>query len=148
MPTSSDPARPGPYVTATASTSGIVTPAAPSASSRAGTIQRRWARAATSGTIPPVGAWSAIWLATTFAWMRRPSSTSATPVSSQLDSIAQDQRPAHAAPSPSDPGPVSGSTAGGGYASSAVRRAATRSTISTEASGSVVMISASSWLSL
>ena len=55
MPTSSDPASPGPYVTATPSTSAMVTPAVARASSSTGTIQRRWARAATSGTMPPVG---------------------------------------------------------------------------------------------
>ena len=74
----------------------MVTPAVARASSSTGTIQRRWARAATSGTMPPVGAWSATWLATTLAWIRRPSSTSAIPVSSQDDSIGQQQRAAHA----------------------------------------------------
>ena len=78
-------------------TSAIVTPAVASASSSTGTIQRRWARAATSGTIPPVGAWRATWLATTLAWIRRPSSTSAMPVSSQLDSIASSSGPLIAA---------------------------------------------------
>ena len=43
-----------------------------------GTIQRRWARAATSGTIPPVGAWSATCEATTLAWISRPSNRRAT----------------------------------------------------------------------
>ena len=61
-----------------------VTPASAQASSRTGTIQRRWARAATSGTMPPVAAWRATWLATTLARMRRPPSMSAIPVSSQL----------------------------------------------------------------
>jgi hypothetical protein len=73
--------------------SSHVTPAAAQASSRTGTIQRRWARAATSGTIPPAAACIATWLATTFEWIRRPSSTTAMPVSSQLDSTARIRPP-------------------------------------------------------
>ena len=72
---------------------GQSTPAVARASSRTGTIQRRWARAATSGTIPPVGACSATWQATTLAWIRRPSSTSAIPVSSHDDSMARSSGP-------------------------------------------------------
>jgi len=88
IPTRSEPARPGPAVTAIPSTSGMVTPAVSRTSFSAGTIQRRCARAASSGTIPPAGACSAIWLATAWARIRRPPATSATPVSSQDDSIA------------------------------------------------------------
>ena len=79
MPTRSDPARPGPVGDGDRLDVGPATPAAAQASSRTGTIQRRWARAATSGTIPPVAACIATWLATTLAWMRRPSSTSGDP---------------------------------------------------------------------
>src|SRR5215207_5505215 len=71
------------------SMSAQVTPASAQASSRVGTIQRRCARAATSGTIPPVAAWSATWLATTLAWIRVPASTNAIPVSSHDDSMAR-----------------------------------------------------------
>src|SRR3990170_1692787 len=94
-PTRSEPASPGPKVTAMASTSpASCSPARAIASSRTGSIQRRWARAATSGTIPPVRAWSTVWLATTLARIRRPASTMATAVSSQLDSTASRRRPA------------------------------------------------------
>jgi hypothetical protein len=65
IPTSSEPTSPGPSVTATAEMSSQSTPAADHASSSTGTIQRKWARAATSGTIPPVAACIATWLATT-----------------------------------------------------------------------------------
>ncbi len=71
----------------------------------------------------------------------------------------QQQRPAHAAPSPAGawlgswaaatPGSTgSGSSSGAGAPSIAWRRRATRSTIAGDDSGSVVMISASSWSSL
>ena len=113
--------------------------------------------------MPPVGAWSATWLATTLAWIRRPSSTSAIPVSSHEDSIASTSGPL--TPTPSDDesrGGVcwagcaasvgeaasSGAASGGGASSSATRSRAIRSRIAGAASGSVVMISASSWLSL
>jgi hypothetical protein len=88
-PTSREPISPGPYVTATASISAQSAFASSIAASRVGTIQRSCWRAATSGTIPPVAAWSATWLATWFDAMRRPPSTIATPVSSHEDSIAK-----------------------------------------------------------
>src|SRR5438132_689177 len=58
-PTCSAPARPGPAVTAIASTCPSRTPAVASARSTAGTIASRWARLATSGTTPPNRACSA-----------------------------------------------------------------------------------------
>src|SRR5437016_5413976 len=58
-PTCRAPARPGPAVTAIASTWLSPTPAAASARSTAGTIASRWARLATSGTTPPNRACSA-----------------------------------------------------------------------------------------
>src|SRR6187399_2823461 len=99
MPTRSEPARPGPYVTATASTSSQLAPASAHASSRTGTIQRRCARAATSGTIPPVGAWRATCDATTLAWISRPSSMRAMPVSSHDDSTDRISPPLTGVPS-------------------------------------------------
>ena len=80
---------PGPYVTATASKSAQSAFASSIAASSVGTIQRSCWRAATSGTIPPVAACSATWLATWFDSIRRPSTTIATPVSSHDDSIAR-----------------------------------------------------------
>ena len=81
--------RPGPYVTATASMSSQPTAASAIAASSVGTIQRSCWRAATSGTMPPVAACRATWVATWFASMRRPPTTTATPVSSHDDSIAR-----------------------------------------------------------
>src|SRR5699024_5693620 len=52
-PTVSEPTRPGPAVTATASTSARSTPARSVAAARVGPKASRWARLATSGTIPP-----------------------------------------------------------------------------------------------
>ncbi len=92
-PTSSEPIRPGPQVTATASRSSQPAPDCSSAASRVGTIQRSCCRAATSGTMPPVAACSATWLATWFASIRRPPTTTATPVSSHDDSMARIRGP-------------------------------------------------------
>src|SRR4051794_16175989 len=69
------------------------TPASAHASSRTGTIQRRCARAATSGTIPPAGACSATCDAMTLARMHDEPSTMAMPVSSHDDSIARTSGP-------------------------------------------------------
>ena len=80
-PTSSAPARPGPLVTAIASTSCSRTPAVSQARSMVGTIASRCARLATSGTTPPNRACSSTLLATASAsrvWPR----TMPTPVSS------------------------------------------------------------------
>ncbi len=52
-PIVSGPTRPGPAVTAIASTSDRSTSASPSARVIVGTICSRWARLATSGMIPP-----------------------------------------------------------------------------------------------
>ena len=65
-----------------------------------GTIQRRWARAATSGTIPPDGAWSATCEATTLLRIAPAALDRArSPVSSHDDSIDEQERPAHASSS-------------------------------------------------
>ncbi len=80
-PTSNAPARPGPLVTAIASTSCSSTPAVSQARSIVGTIASRWARLATSGTTPPNLECSSTLLATASAssvWPR----TMPTPVSS------------------------------------------------------------------
>src|SRR4051794_31093377 len=69
------------------------TPASAHASSRTGTIQRRCARAATSGTIPPAGACRATCEATTLARMHDEPSTIAMPVSSHDDSMARTSGP-------------------------------------------------------
>ena len=115
-------------------------PASAQASSRTGTIQRRWARAATSGTIPPDAACIATCEATTFARIRRPSAMTAMPVSSQDDSMDRMSRSAHEA--------ASSGRVGAGASSIATRRRAMRSTIDASDSGSVVMIRASSSSSL
>ena len=60
-PTSRAPARPGPAVTAMASTWLARTPAISSARSKVGTMASRWARLATSGTTPPnLACWSTL----------------------------------------------------------------------------------------
>ena len=118
-----------------------VTPAPAQASSRTGTIQRRWARAATSGTIPPDGAWSATCDATTFEMIRRPPSTRAMPglVARRFD--GQQERAAHAVlRRPGRSAPAS--------RRAVARSRAIRSRIRGSPSGSVVMISASSLSSL
>ena len=139
-PTSSDPARPGPYVTAIPDRSDHSIPASAHASSSTGTIQRRWARAATSGTIPPDAACIATCEATTFETIRRPSAMTAMPVSSHDDSIERISRSRHEA--------ASSGRVGAGASSIANRSRSMRSTIEASDSGSVVMISASSWSSL
>ncbi len=80
-PTRSAPARPGPAVTARASTSPRLIPAVSQARWIVGTIASRWAREATSGTTPPYRACSSTEDATASArsaWPR----TTPTPVSS------------------------------------------------------------------
>ncbi len=66
-PTRRAPARPGPLVTAMASTSVMAMPAVSQARSMVGTIASRWARLATSGTTPPKRACSSTLLATASA---------------------------------------------------------------------------------
>src|SRR5919201_379797 len=80
--------RPGPTVAAIASISFSSRPASRSAFSVSASIARRCSRAATSGTMPPVS-WCASCEATRSARIRRPSSTTATPVSSHDVSIAR-----------------------------------------------------------
>src|SRR6476659_7109160 len=85
-PTSSAPARPGPAVTAIASTSARRTPDSRQARSIVGTIASRCARLATSGTTPPNRACSSTLLATASTSRVSPR-TMPTPVSSQEVSI-------------------------------------------------------------
>src|SRR5690606_27790990 len=87
MPTKRDPTSPGPWVTATASTSARVTPACRRAWSMTGKISSTWRREAISGTTPPNRWWSSIWDAITLERMRLPPSTTAAAVSSQLVSM-------------------------------------------------------------
>src|SRR3954453_7124062 len=82
-----DPARPGPWVTATASTSSRVMPAWFSASRTTGTIARRCSREASSGTTPPYLPCVSSCDATIDESTRSPSSTTAEAVSSQELSI-------------------------------------------------------------
>ena len=86
MPTVREPMRPGPAHTATASTSPRSAPAASRAASRVGMKDSRWAREAISGMMPPKRAYSSMEVAVTSARSSRPR-TSATPVSSQVDSM-------------------------------------------------------------
>ena len=81
-PTSRAPARPGPLVTALASTSESRMPAVSQARSMVGTIASRCAREATSGTTPPNRACSSTLEATASASRVCPR-TMPTPVSSQ-----------------------------------------------------------------
>src|SRR3954467_3592756 len=81
-PTSNAPARPGPLVTAIASTSCSPMPAVSHARSMVGTIASRCALLATSGTTPPNRACSSTLLATASARRVCPR-TMPTPVSSQ-----------------------------------------------------------------
>src|ERR1051325_6811175 len=83
IPTSSAPTRPGPTVTATASIPGKATPASSRARSIIGLIASRWAREAISGTTPPNRSWRWAWLDSRLERTVRPSSTTATAVSSQ-----------------------------------------------------------------
>src|SRR5215213_6159798 len=85
-PTSSAPARPGPLVTASASTSDSRTPASRQARSTVGAIASRCARLATSGTTPPNRACSSTLLAMASASRVSPR-TMPTPVSSHDVSI-------------------------------------------------------------
>src|SRR5659263_2461 len=86
VPTVSESMSPGPAATAIASTSSSVTSAAARAALSVGTNASRWAREAISGTMPPYRANSSMDVAVTSASRVRPR-TSATPVSSQVDSI-------------------------------------------------------------
>src|SRR5207249_2016518 len=86
-PTSREPTRPGPCVTAIPSRSGRRTPASASALSTTGTMTSRWRREASSGTTPPYGAWMASCEATTLERRRRPSASTAAAVSSHELSI-------------------------------------------------------------
>src|SRR5690349_14933559 len=85
-PTSRAPIKPGPLVTAMASTSSTVMPASANAALRVGTIASRCARLATSGTTPPKRACSSTLDATAWPSNSVPR-TMPTPVSSQDDSI-------------------------------------------------------------
>src|SRR2546422_162218 len=87
QPTSSEPTSPGPWVTATPSSSRNLTPASASAFSITGTMTSRWRREASSGTTPPYGAWIASCEATTLESTRRPSASTAAAVSSHELSI-------------------------------------------------------------
>src|SRR6266498_3257023 len=87
IPTRSAPTRPGPTVTATASMSFTHIPASVRAMVMSGLMFSRWAREATSGTTPPNFSWRCTWLARRFERMVRPSSTTATAVSSHEVSI-------------------------------------------------------------
>src|SRR6266567_339665 len=93
-PTSSAPTRPGPTVTATASTSPNQIPASVRASVSSGLTFSRWAREAISGTTPPNRSCRWAWLDSRFDRIFRPSSTTATAVSSQEVSIPRTRIPA------------------------------------------------------
>src|SRR5919197_498000 len=86
-PTRREPTSPGPTVTATPSSSPKLTPATSSARSSSGLRTSTCARDASSGTTPPNRSWTSTWLATRFDRSFRPSSTTATAVSSQEVSI-------------------------------------------------------------
>src|SRR5262249_8931209 len=86
-PTSSAPTSPGPHVTASASSSGRVTPASEAARRITGTMVAMCWREATSGTTPPYAACTSTCEATTSERTLRPSSTTAAAVSSQEVSI-------------------------------------------------------------
>src|SRR6266513_666871 len=86
-PTSRQPTSPGPRVTASRSRSAGWTPACSSARSRRFGRRSRWSRAASSGTTPPNSLCRSTWEWMTLARTRRPSSTTATEVSSQLVSM-------------------------------------------------------------
>ena len=87
-PTSKATTRPGPRVTATASTSLVETDASSSAASSTGAIISTWRRAASSGTTPPKRAWISCCEATTLERTRgaepSPNSSTEAAVSSQL----------------------------------------------------------------
>src|SRR5690348_45659 len=86
-PTSRHPTRPGPRVTARRSTSAGLAPAFSKARSMSAGRRARWSRAASSGTTPPNSLWISTWVWMTLLRTRRPPSTSATEVSSQLVSM-------------------------------------------------------------
>src|SRR5579863_2745843 len=88
-PTSSDPARPGPDVAATASRSFHPSPARSIASRTTGTIERRCSRDASSGTTPPYFPCTENWLATTDDRTRVSSSITDAAVSSHELSMAR-----------------------------------------------------------
>src|SRR5713226_5953649 len=81
-PTSRQPARPGPRVTAIRPTSAGLAPAFSKARSRRPGRRSRWSRAASSGTTPPKSLCRSTCEWMTFDTTRRPSSTRATEVSS------------------------------------------------------------------
>src|SRR6266567_2676163 len=81
-PTSRQPARPGPRVTAMRPTSSGPAPACSNARSRRWGRRSRWSRAASSGTTPPNSRCRSTCEWMTLASTRRPLSTSATDVSS------------------------------------------------------------------
>src|SRR5690348_15549707 len=81
-PTSRHPTRPGPRVTASRSTSAGLAPAFSKARSISEGSRTRWSRAASSGTTPPNSLCTSTWVWMTLLRTRRPSSTSATEVSS------------------------------------------------------------------
>src|SRR5919201_6524674 len=82
-PTKSAPISPGPDVTATPSRSSNLIPAWNKASSSSGFRTSTCARDASSGTTPPYLRCTSTWLETRFERIERPSSTTATAVSSQ-----------------------------------------------------------------
>src|SRR5580704_3596979 len=86
-PTSRQPARPGPRVAAMRSMSLGFAPAPSRARSRRCGRRSRWSRAASSGTTPPNSLCSSTCEWMTLERTRRPSSTTATDVSSQLVSM-------------------------------------------------------------
>src|SRR5579859_6588692 len=93
IPIRRQPTRPGPRVTASRCRSFGSTPACSSAASTRPGSFSRWSRAATSGTTPPKDPWRATWLWIRLARTRRPSSTTATEVSSQLVSMPRVRGP-------------------------------------------------------
>src|SRR6266508_6556284 len=82
-PTSRQPTSPGPRVTASRSRSAGATAALSRARSRRCGRRSRWSRAASSGTTPPNSRCRSTWEWMTLERMVRPSSTTATDVSSQ-----------------------------------------------------------------
>src|SRR6266516_559748 len=100
-PTSRQPTSPGPRVTASRSRSAGWTPACSSARSRRFGRRSRWSRAASSGTTPPNSRCRSTWEWMTLARTRRPSSTTATEVSSQLVSMPRASASFSPSPRPS-----------------------------------------------
>ena len=98
-PTSSAPISPGPWVTATVSTSSRLAPASARASSTTGITSSRWWRDAISGTTPPKRACRCACDETTFERISPAPVTSAAAVSSQLVSTPR-IRAARPAPAP------------------------------------------------